>query len=162
MGKYKGIIIHWTAGTHHPNDVDFEHYHYLINGDGLAIQGNYSPEDNLDCTDGHYARGAEGGNTGYIHVAFCGMRNFKNKDNVGQYPIMFGQCEAGFKFIAQLCDELDIPVTSKGVQTHYEFDCKRGKKGRKIDIICLPYIDLPVDLVGDHIRERIKLYLNKS
>ena len=158
---YKGIIIHWTAGTYHPNETDFEHYHYLVNGDGLVICGNYAPEDNLNCKDGQYAKGAEGGNTGYIHVAFCGMRNFKDKENTGNYPLSEEQCEAGFKFIASLCVRTNIPITPKGVRTHYEFDCARGKKGRKIDIICLPYIDLPVDSIGNYIRERINFYLNK-
>lgn len=160
-GKFKGIIIHWTAGRYYPNDTDYEHYHYLVNGDGLVIQGNYTPEDNLDCTDGQYARGAEGGNTGYIHVAFCGMKGFEHRDKVGLYPLKSGQCESGFSFIAGLCNQLGIPVTRKGVQTHYEFDCSRGKKGRKIDIICLPYIIIPSALVGDYIRERVIFYLNK-
>lgn len=160
-GKFKGVIIHWTAGRYYPNADDYEHYHYLVNGDGLVIPGNYTPEDNLDCTDGQYARGAEGGNTGYIHVAFCGMYGYESINKKGLFPLRESQCESGFSFIASLCDKLDIPVTRKGVQTHYEFDASRGKRGRKIDIVCLPYIEMPTVLVGDYIRERIIFYLGK-
>lgn len=43
----KRIILHWTAGSYQPNHTDFEHYHYLVNGQGLVIEGKYKPEDNL-------------------------------------------------------------------------------------------------------------------
>lgn len=65
----KRIILHWTAGSYQPNHTDFEHYHYLVNGQGLVIEGKYKPEDNLDCTDGKYAQHTGGGNTGSIGVS---------------------------------------------------------------------------------------------
>ena len=69
----KRIIIHWTAGTYQPNNTDFEHYHYLVNGDGMVINGKFKPEDNLNCNDGKYAAHTGGGNTGSIGIAMCGM-----------------------------------------------------------------------------------------
>ena len=38
----KRIIIHWTAGTYQPNSAEFEHYHYLVNRDGLVIKGKHN------------------------------------------------------------------------------------------------------------------------
>ena len=60
----KRIVIHWTGSTYQPNSVDYEHYHYLITGDGLTINGKYKPEDNENCYDGKYAQHTGGGNTG--------------------------------------------------------------------------------------------------
>lgn len=154
----KRIIIHWTAGTYSPNPCDYEHYHFLINGDGLVLHGNYEPKDNLNCKDGKYAAHTEMGNTGSIGVAFCGMRNFKSQEDHGLFPLRAKQCEAGFKFIAELCIKYKIKITPQTVLTHYEFDCNRGKEGRKIDIICLPYTYLPKKEIGNYIRKRISYY----
>lgn len=154
----KRIIIHWTAGKYSPNPCDYEHYHYLVNGDGLILQGNYTPEDNLNCKDGKYAAHTEMGNTGSIGIAFCGMYGFKNNNDVGEYPLLADQCEAGFKFIAELARKYKIPITAENILTHYEFDKNRGKEGRKIDIICLPYTYLAKSEVGKYIRKRISFY----
>lgn len=152
----KRIIIHWTAGTYHPNRDDFKHYHYIITGDGLTVHGDCTPEDNLNCQDGNYAAHTEMGNTGSIGLAFCGMKDFDK--GTTDYPLTRVQCEAGFKKIAELCKKYNIPVTPQTVLTHYEFDRNRGKEGRKIDIICLPYLSLSKNAVGDYIREKVKLY----
>ena len=65
----KKVILHWTAGTNQPCSTDYEHYHYLINKDGIIVKGKYTPEDNLNCTDGKYAQHCGGGNTGAIGVS---------------------------------------------------------------------------------------------
>lgn len=153
--KISRIIIHWTAGTYHPNSDDYEHYHYLITGNCLLVRGNYEPEDNLDCKDGKYAKGAEGGNTGTIHIAFCGMKGFKDNNNVGEYPLTKEQCNFGFKEIAKIVKENRLEITRQSVLTHFEFDRNRGQEGRKIDIICLPYTHLDKYEVGKYIRARI-------
>lgn len=153
----KRIIIHWTAGTYHTNQEDFKHYHYMITGEGLTVLGDFTPEDNINCKDGKYAAHTEMGNTGSIGFAFCGMKDFDKGDT--HYPLKREQCEAGFKKIAELCRKYNIAVTPSTVLTHYEFDCNRGKPGRKIDIICLPYMNLTRNQIGDYIRERVKSYL---
>lgn len=157
--KPNKIVYHWTGGTYHPNQTDYKHYHYLITDVGLVVQGDFTPEDNLNCTkDGTYAEGARGCNTGAIHVAFCGMYGFESPDNVGLYPLKQKQCEAGFNLGAELCHKYDIPITEKTVFTHYEFECRKGRKGRKIDIICLPYTFLKEKEVGNYIRHKINYY----
>ena len=67
----KRIILHWTAGANEPNNTDYQHYHYLVNGNGVVVKGKYNPEDNLNCNDGKYAQHTGGGNTGSIGVAMC-------------------------------------------------------------------------------------------
>ena len=51
----KRIVLHWTAGTNQPSSADYNHYHYMINGDGLIVKGKHSVLDNENCNDGVYA-----------------------------------------------------------------------------------------------------------
>lgn len=155
----KRIIIHWTAGTYQPNSDDFEHYHFLINGDGLIIKGKYKPEDNKNCKDGKYAQHTLMGNTGSIGVAFCGMKDY-TLGGTTPYPLTMSQCLAGFKLIAQLCLKYGIGVTPETVLTHYEFECKRGNAGRKIDIVYLPpFPEIITAMVGDFIRNEVSKHI---
>lgn len=159
------IVIHWTAGGHQPNNEDYQHYHFMINKDGLKINGKYKPEDNLDCSkSGKYAAHTGGGNTGSIGIAMCGMAGFKNRNNVGKYPLTAKQVEACFKEVAKLCKQYKIKVTPYTVFTHYEFGLRNPNttsKG-KIDIIYLPsYPNIPANKIGDFIRNKVIWYLDK-
>lgn len=158
------IVIHWTAGGHQPNSEDYNHYHYVVNKDGLIFQGKYKPEDNLNCNDGKYAAHTGGGNTGSIGVSMCGMAGFKNRNNVGNYPLTKKQVEASFKLVAELCKKYRIQITPYTVFTHYEFGMRNSNttsKG-KIDIIYLPpYPNIPANKVGDFIRQKVQWYMNK-
>ena len=49
------IIMHWTAGTHTASEVDKEHYHLLIEGDGRVVFGDYEISDNESVADNRYA-----------------------------------------------------------------------------------------------------------
>ena len=158
----KRIILHWTAGTYQPNSKDYEHYHYLINGDGLLVEGKYKPEDNTNCYDGKYAAHTGGGNTGSIGVALCGMLGFINRENIGDYPLTKVQCERTFKLIAELSKKYNIPVTKQTVMTHYEFGLNNPKttSAGKIDITYLPaYPWVRAADVGDYIRSKARWYL---
>lgn len=157
----KRIIIHWSAGAYQPNNTDFEHYHYLVNGQGLVVEGKYKPEDNLDCTDGKYAAHTGGGNTGSIGVSMCGMLGFKNRANVGQYPLTKVQVERCFKLVAELCKKYHIAITPQTVLTHYEFGKAHPKttSAGKIDIIYLPpYPTVEQSEIGDFIRSKVQWY----
>lgn len=159
----KRIIIHWTAGSYQPNTTDYEHYHYLINGDGLVINGKYKPEDNLNCYDGKYAAHTGGGNTGSIGVAMCGMLKYSSLKGISstKYPLKKTQCERCFKLIAELSKKYDIPITNQTVMTHYEFGQKNPKTSSfgKIDITVLPPYLISSDKVGDFIRSKARWYL---
>ena len=160
----KRIIIHWTAGAYTATLHEKQCYHYLVDGAGEIIKGNYYPEDNENCNDGKYAAHTGGGNTGSIGVAFCGMANFKNRTNVGLYPLQKKQCENGFKLIAELAKKYNIAITPQTVMTHYEFGLKNPKTSSfgKIDIIYLPpYPWVPKNDVGSFIRSKIRWYKQK-
>lgn len=158
----KRIIIHWTAGTNQPNNVDKEHYHYLIDGDGKVYQGKYKPEDNENCSDGRYAAHTGGGNTGSIGVSMCGMFTPAKSDlRQTKFPLTRKQCEACFKLCADLGKKYGIPITSQNIMTHYEFGKSHPQTSSagKIDIIYLPpYPEQTTDKIGDFIRNKIRWY----
>lgn len=161
----KRIIIHWTGGVYEPNTLEFNHYHYLVNGNGLIFEGKYSPKDNLCCTDGEYAAHTGGGNTGSIGIALCGMLDYKSPDNVGQFPLTKVQCERAFKLIAKLSKRFDIKITTQTVMTHYEFGLKNPntESAGKIDINYLPpYPWLKPEEVGNFIRNKARWYYKIS
>lgn len=160
----KRIIIHWTAGTYTPNTIDKQHYHYLVDGNGIVHSGVFRPEDNENCKDGKYAQHTGGGNTGSVGVALCGMCGFKGANNPGKYPINRVQCEAMFKLVAELASKYHIAVTSANVMTHYEFGLKNPSTSSagKIDIVCLPpFPGIAKAKIGDFIRSKIRWYYNK-
>ena len=159
------IILHWTAGTNQPCSTDYEHYHYLINKDGVILKGKFTPEDNLNCNDGKYAQHCGGGNTGAIGVSMCGMyvpKGVNIKDT--KFPLTRIQCEVAFKLIAELCKKYNIKITSQTVLTHYEFGQAHPKTSSygKIDIVYLhPFPEINKKNMGDFIRNKIKWNTNK-
>ena len=123
------IILHWTAGTNQPCSTDYEHYHYLINKDGVILKGKFTPEDNLNCNDGKYAQHCGGGNTGAIGVSMCGMyvpKGVNIKDT--KFPLTRIQCEAAFKLIAELCKKYIC-----GRAHHASYCVWKGSYGRAAD-----------------------------
>ena len=162
----KRIIIHWTAGTYQPNNTDFEHYHYLVNGDGMVINGKFKPEDNLNCNDGKYAAHTGGGNTGSIGIAMCGRAGYSSAKGISRtkYPLTKVQCERCFKLVAELCQKYNLQVTPQTVLTHYEFGKSHPNTSSagKIDIVYLPPYGIMEQLkVGNFIRSKVKWYFEK-
>lgn len=145
-----------------PNSTEFQHYHYLIDKDGVIHEGVYKPEDNENCTDGRYAAHTGGGNTGSIGVALCGMLGYNSPQDVGAYPLTSKQVEAGFKLCATLIKKYNLQLSN--VITHYEF----GKlhpdtsSAGKIDITYLPpYPDVKAEEMGGFIRSKIRWFLER-
>ena len=157
------IIIHWTAGTGFPNNIDLEHYHYLIDQDGIVKNGICKPIDNENCQDGKYAAHTGGGNTGSIGISMCGMYGYiENKPLSSKYPLRAVQCESCWRKIAELCREYGIPVRPDTVMTHYEFGKNHPNTASagKIDIIYLPpYPWVKKEDIGTFIRNKVKWYL---
>lgn len=159
----KRIVLHWTAGQNTPNDTDKRHYHFMIDGDGNTHTGKYKPEDNLNCRSGGYAAHTGGGNTGSIGVALCGMIGFCNSKQAGSCPLTKKQCEAAFKFMAELCKKYKIEITPETVLTHKEFGDTHPKTTScgKIDICYLPpYPEVKAQDLGDFIRNKVQWYFN--
>lgn len=157
----KRIIIHWTAGCAVPTLYEKEHYHYLVDSLGKIYQGKFKPEANLVCREGMYAQHTGGGNTGSIGVSLCGMAEFKNKNEQGNFPITKIQFESAMKLCAELSKKYNIQVIPDNVMTHYEFGQKNPKTTSygKIDIIFLPpYPWVSKDDVGSFIRSKIRWY----
>lgn len=152
---YKNIVLHWTAGNYKPCKTDIDHYHYVIDGDGLVKAGKYEPRDNLNCTDGKYAKHCGGGNTGRIGIAICCMKDNKT-------PPTRPQVEAMCHLAARLC-------TIHGLQpnkciTHAEFGMNNKKTSSygKIDISSIPYAKvIGVTTTGDYLRNKIQWYYNR-
>ena len=158
------IVIHWTAGTYFPNSIELEHYHFLIDGNGIIHNGKFKPEDNENCKDGKYALHCGGGNTGAIGVALCGMYGYQCKTKLGYYPLKQIQFERAYELCAKLCNKYAIKITPQTVFTHYEFGIthpnteSRGKP----DISIIPYQPfLPMEKIGNFIRNKINWYYTK-
>lgn len=161
----KRIILHWTAGRYYPTNFEKQYYHYLVDRDGKVYNGVYTPEDNLDCTDGKYAAHTGGGNTGSIGVAFCAMSGFKSASAVGQFPITPIQFESCMHFCSELCTKYNLQINPDTVMTHYEFGKTHPKttSAGKIDIIYLPpYSWVAKDDIGSFIRSKIRWYKEKG
>lgn len=158
----KRIVIHWTAGLYYPTDYEKQHYHFLVDKNGKVHNGVFKPEDNEICKAGNYAAHTGGGNTGSIGVAICAMAGFKNKNLIGNYPILKKQFESTMELCAKLVKQYKLKVTPQTVMTHYEFGIKNPKTSSagKIDIIYLPpYSWVTQNDVGSFIRSKIKWYM---
>lgn len=160
----KRIIIHWTAGGYIPTAFEKQYYHFLVDKDGRVHEGKFKPENNLVCKTGCYAAHTGGGNTGSIGVSLCGMSGFRDKNNVGNYPITAKQFEAAMELCAKLANKYRIKISPDTVLTHYEFGVKnpRTTSAGKIDIIFIPpYPWVAQNDAGSFIRSKIKWYLQK-
>ena len=153
------IICHWTAGASKPNAVDFEHYHFLIDGDGVVHSGKHKPEDNLNCKDGRYAAHTLNCNTGSIGVALCGMAGaVESPFDAGKHPINKKQWSALVKLIASLSRKYKIGITAKTVLSHAEVQANLNITQRgKWDISRLPWDNAVVGAlaVGNKLRREV-------
>lgn len=152
---FKGIILHWTAGTYTPCQTDLEHYHYVIDGSGKIYSGKYSPRDNENCTDGKYAAHCGGGNTGRIGIAICCRKNINTPPTQKQVEAMCSQA-------AKMC--LTYGISPKNVQTHAEFGMTNPKTSSygKIDINSIPYANKTgTKECGDYLRNKVLWYYAK-
>lgn len=156
----KRIIIHHTAGTYNPNQVDKEAYHFLINSIGTVVHGKYKPEDNENCKDGKYAAHTLKGNTGSIGVAACCNLGFNMKHKASLYPLTKIQFEKLCELCAQLC--IKYRIKNENIFTHYGFDLAHNIKQGKCDITYLPWKpELTPIQVQDYFRNKIKWYVTK-
>lgn len=152
----KRIILHWTAGGHTPSNLDREHYHFIVAGDGSVVKGKHPVEANRNPVKGQYAAHTLNCNTGSIGVAVAAMAGAVERPfNPGKAPITPAQVEGLVKLVRDLCRGYGIPVTRETVLSHAEVQPTLGIKQRgKWDIAWLPGMDVPGDpvKVGDHLR----------
>ena len=160
----KRIFLHWSAGGYTSSQVDFEHYHFLVLKNGDILKGKYTPEDNLNCNDGHYAAHTGGFNTGSIGIALCAMYGYKNPKNPGNYPFLRVQGEAMWAYCATLLKKYGLKPLKDTVLTHYEVGkmLPNSTSAGKIDISFIPYEPLiTADEAGDYIRNKVRWYYER-
>ena len=158
----KRIILHWTAGKYKPNRCDLEHYHFLIDGNGIVHNGKFPVSANENCKDGLYAQHTGGGNTDSIGIAMCAMLGYKNSTQIGNYPITAVQFERTMQLCAQLLQKYNLPLSSKTMMTHFEFGFKNPKTSSfgKIDVTFIPsYPHIRGNEVGEFIRSKVRWYM---
>ena len=161
--KFKRIVLHHTAGTYKPNAIDKAHYHFLIDQYGVVHKGDYEPEDNLDCTDGHYAPHTGGGNTGAIGIALCGNYGFTLTAKQSLYPLTREQFEAMWKLSAELCLEYNLKPTDCITHAYFGLTHPETTSAGKIDIIHIPYNNLyGIEKVNKLCQEKINWYYLKA
>lgn len=169
--KWK-ICIHWSAGPYKRTDLDFQHYHFSVGDNAIVEPGKFKPNDNIpspvtgQLRSGQYAAHCGGGNSYAIGFSLRGMAGYSSPLRVGAYPLLPAQCEAAWKFLAELCIKYDIVISPDTVYTHYEFGKRHpdSTSAGKIDITHLPFgpaRQLPAEKIGDYIRAKITWYREK-
>lgn len=158
----KRIIIHWTAGGYVPNATDLKHYHYLIDGDGKIVDGQFPVSANTAPLEtGRYAAHTRACNTDSIGVALCAMRGAQERPfDPGTAPIKQNQIDTLAKHVANLCTVYDIPVSPTTVLTHAEVQGNLGiRQNGKWDILWLPGMSAPAtnpNVIGEILRDKVK------
>lgn len=139
--KMKRVIVHWTAGTHKAANIDRDHYHILIEGDGTLVRGTHSIKDNESTSDGNYAAHTLNCNAQSIAVSLCGMMGAKERPFVpGPQPITAKEWEVLPAVLAQLCKAYSIAVSPTTLLSHAEVQTNLGIKQKgKWDIAILPF-----------------------
>ena len=155
----KRIIIHWTAGTHTPSNLDKEHYHFIIAGDGTIVPGKWPVSANAAPVKGKYAAHTLNCNTGSIGVSVAAMAGGVERPfSAGTHPITHAQVAALAGLCARLAKEYGIANTRETILTHAEVQptLKITQRG-KWDIAWLPGMTAPGNPVevGDTIRDLI-------
>ena len=158
------IINHWSVSGYVPNATDFEHYHFIIAGNGDVYHGDHKIEANDNTADGDYAAHTGGGNSKSIGVAVSAMLGYESPKKIGSCPITKIQMEKLFELNAKLLFKEGFrKATSENLKTHYQFGKENPttSSAGKIDIIFIPsYPNVkPVDC-ADFIRSKTQYYLN--
>lgn len=155
------IIIHWSAGPHQPTNLDREHYHYIVAGDGVVHPGKWPVEANAKPVKGQYAAHTLNCNTGSIGVAVAAMAEAVERPfDPGKHPITPAQIDALAALCRTLAKQYGIPVTPQTILTHAEVQPTLGIKQRgKWDITWLPGMAAPGNpvAIGNKLRAMIAM-----
>ncbi len=159
------IIIHWTAGSY--TNLELDHYHYVVDKDGIVHNGKLPPEANIPkngeyLTDERYVKHCGGGNSNSIGISAAAMGAYNSANRRTPYPITETQGEALWALAAKLCKRYNIPP--ENVLTHAEFGKLHpdSSSAGKIDITYLPYNPtLVASRVGPYIRNKVRWYLDR-
>lgn len=158
--KMTRIVLHWSAGAYRVSDLDKEHYHLIVDGDGAVVRGDHSIADNVNTGDDDYAAHTRGCNTGAIGVSMACMAGATEAPfRAGSFPLKEIQWKRAAEVVAHLAAFYKIPVTDKTILTHAEVQPNLGiKQAGKWDIARLPFNPALVGpkACGDNFRALVK------
>ena len=158
VSRPKRIVMHWTAGRHEMSTSDYEKYHEVVEGDGTRRLCKRRPESNNNVNDGDYAAHVRAFNTGAIGLAMCCMQGARERPfKKGKYAMTEVQLGVFIDVVAEYAETYRIPIDRRHVLSHEEVDATLGIAQDKWDIMWLPHMAKPGDVVGvgDYLRERI-------
>jgi len=159
-GNPQRITLHWTGGSYTPSSLDAEHYHFLIDGDGVVWEGKYSVADQ-DSTKSSYAAHTSQFNTKNIGIAFCAMAGSKEGGTFGKYPITESQWETAIALCAFLCSGYSITPDKQHLASHCEIQSIHGvKQSGKWDVSAVTFMDETWYELNDVIRDDVAIRID--
>ncbi len=158
--RMKRVIVHWTAGAHRANNLDLNHYHFIVEGDGRVVRGHHSVRDNQSPIDNNrYAAHTKNCNGGSIGVAVACMHGATERPfDAGAYPMTKVQWYVMAHVVAELCYRYHIQVQPECVLGHGEVQKILGiRQDNKWDPTVLPWNPtLSAREVGDTFRKMVR------
>lgn len=158
------VIAHWTAGGYRVSDLDREHYHFIVGGDGKVEPGFFRPADNMPCIASRgYAAHTWHCNTDSIGVAVACMAG-ATQGNAGSYPMTESQWKILAEVVADLVEFYGIPLASDRVLGHGEVTWELGiDQAGKWDPLWLPWAPtLDMRAAGTLFRAEVAKILGRS
>lgn len=144
MTKMIGVTWHWTAGADGVNDLEKDHYNFIINRKGITVPGDFPPEAqtpaNIKRGSDFYAAHTLNANSYRIGYAADAMAGAQERPlNWGTAPLTEIQINEMMKFTAGLIRVYKLSVSRQTILSHAEIEPTLGIKQRqKWDITCLP------------------------
>ncbi len=160
----RGIVVHWTAGSHIASALDREHYHFLVEGDGDVVKGLHSlTKVAPPLVEGAYAAHTRGTNSYMAGVSLCSMANaIERPFSAGRSPTTKAQWDAMIQLNAELVHRYKFAISHRSVLTHAEVQTNLGNPQRgKWDIAILAFDPSfnTAKKVGDRMRAEIAALL---
>jgi len=154
------IIFHWTAGTNKPNNLDLQHYHFLVDGNAMITRAVPVARNSSKGLQVGYAAHTLNCNTGAIAISLCGMAGaIEAPFDAGSYPINEPQLLKAIEIGRELASVYKISITPKTVLSHAEVQKNLGIQQRgKWDIAVFPWAANQFNTAGkcgDFIRSQI-------
>jgi hypothetical protein len=157
------ITVHWSAGAYEVSSSDKEHYHFIVDGGGRVVRGDYSIKANVSTGDNDgYAAHTNQANTKNIGIAAACMAGATESPfNAGKYPLTELQWMTLAKIAAELAVRYGIPCDRTKILSHGEWQSTNGvPQSGKWDINKLPWSSgLSKSEVNDQFRQHVKNFM---
>lgn len=135
------IVLHWSAGSYQVSAVDKEHYHFIVDGDGVPWEGEHTVDDNEYTGDGDYAAHTRGLNTRSVGLSVACMAGAQEAPfDPGPYPLKEVQWRAAAAVAADVLRAYALPVSLHTMLSHAEIEDVYGvDQHGKWDVARLPF-----------------------